>query len=380
MPRNPRVLLVGDFSASRVGNRSVAEDLRDRLAAAGWQVTAASRAAGALRRVLGMLAAVVRARRRVDLVSVDVYSGRAFWWAEAVTRMAKRSGLPVVTVLHGGGLLDYARRHPGRVERLLERADRRVAPSPYLAEALATSEHPIEIIPNPLDLADYPFRPRRQLSPDLAWLRSLGRLYNPQMAVRALARVHRHHPGASLTLYGPDRRDGTTEAVAHLVRRESLEPAVLIAGAVPKRQVAQHLAEHDIFLNTSRVDNAPVSVLEAMALGLPVVSTGVGGIRHLLENGRSGLLVASDDDHAMAQAVLRLVAEPDLAESLSRAARERVESLDWANVLPAWERLFAGLAGRPDDPPATASTSGVPVSRGPVSEDRASGGPVSGGR
>lgn len=342
-PDRPRLLLIGDFSASRLGNRSVAEELRDRLASAGWQVTAASDAAGALGRALGMLAAVRRLRRRIDVVSIDLFSGRAFWWAEAVSRLARRYGLPQVLVLHGGGLPAYARRHPTRVGRLLARADRRIAPSAYLAEALGTAERPVEVIPNPLPIADYDFRPRRSVRADLVWLRSLAALYNPQMALRTLARVRSGHPDATLTLYGPDRRDGTAGELREIARREGLGAAVRLAGPVPKREVPERLARHDIFLNTSWVDNVPISVLEAMATGLPVVSTAVGGIPHLLEDGRTALLVDADDDRAMAEAVSRLLAEPDLAARLSRTGREAVERFDWDEVLPAWKRLFSEL-------------------------------------
>src|SRR3989449_10440469 len=73
----------------------------------------------------------------------------------------------------------------------------------------------------------------------------------------------------------------------------------------------------DIFVNTSRVDNTPVAVIEACAMGLPVVSTDVGGIRDLLSDGLSWLLLPDDDVQAMVEGILRLVREPPLAARLS---------------------------------------------------------------
>lgn len=352
---SPRLLFVGDFSASRMGNQSVAEALAARLRRTGWSLGTTSAADGPLRRALGMLVTLFARRRRIDIVVIDVYSGRAFWWAEAVSRLASRCGLSQILVLRGGGLARFAVRRPGSLERLLARADRAVAPSPYLADVLQTARHPVEVIPNPVSLADYQFRLRDHVGPDLAWLRSLRSLYNPQMAVRALGRLRERHPEAHLTIYGLDRRDGTGESLRSLVSGAALEGSVELAGAVAKHDVGRYLARHDIFLNTSRVDNAPVSVLEALATGLPVVSTRVGGIPYLLEDARTALLVDSDDDASMAHAISRLLDEPGLAARLSRSGRELVENFTWEHVLPKWEKLFHGVRDPRDSAAASNS-------------------------
>ena len=115
---------------------------------------------------------------------------------------------------------------------------------------------------------------------------------------------------------------------------------ITFPGPVPKDTIPQWLNRGDIFLNTTHVDNMPVSVLEAMACGLCVVSTNVGGIPYLLEGGRDALLVPADDEAAMATAVRRLVTEDGLAEQLSENARKKVEPFDWSNILPKWEKIF----------------------------------------
>jgi glycosyltransferase involved in cell wall biosynthesis len=92
------------------------------------------------------------------------------------------------------------------------------------------------------------------------------------------------------------------------------------------------------------VDNTPVSVLEAMACGLCVVSTRVGGIPYLLQHGRDALLVPPNDPEAMAAAVRRVLTEPALAESLSHNARLKAEQFDWSAILPQWQALLASVA------------------------------------
>jgi glycosyltransferase involved in cell wall biosynthesis len=107
--------------------------------------------------------------------------------------------------------------------------------------------------------------------------------------------------------------------------------------------VPAKLADADIFLNTSRVDNTPVSVLEAMASGMCIVSTDVGGIPHLLQPEQDALLVPTDDPEQMARAVRRIVTDANLARRLSLNARKSAEQFDWSVVTPRWEALLESV-------------------------------------
>jgi glycosyltransferase involved in cell wall biosynthesis len=104
--------------------------------------------------------------------------------------------------------------------------------------------------------------------------------------------------------------------------------------------VADWLNHGDVFLNTTNEDNTPVSVLEAMACGLCVVSTEVGGIPHLLAHEVDSLLVPPNDVTAMAAAVRRVLTERGLAEKLSRNGRLKTEQFDWSVVMPQWKELL----------------------------------------
>jgi glycosyltransferase involved in cell wall biosynthesis len=103
-------------------------------------------------------------------------------------------------------------------------------------------------------------------------------------------------------------------------------------------------AAADLFLNTNRIDNVPVSVIEAGAWGLPVVATRVGGIPFLLEHGKTALLVADDDAVGLAHAADRLLRHADLAETLSHNGRRLAEACDWPNLLPRWRAVIERAA------------------------------------
>ena len=109
------------------------------------------------------------------------------------------------------------------------------------------------------------------------------------------------------------------------------------------------LNKADIFLNTTNVDNTPVSVIEAMACGLCIVSTNVGGIPYLLEDGVDALLVPPEDTQAMANAVKRILSDRQLAAALSANARKKAGAFSWEKVLPMWEALFHDILGESED-------------------------------
>jgi glycosyltransferase involved in cell wall biosynthesis len=147
-------------------------------------------------------------------------------------------------------------------------------------------------------------------------------------------------------MLGPDKNDGSLESTISLAKELHVLDRIALVGPIDKSKVPDRLSTGDIFLNTSNVDNTPISVLEAMACGLPVVSTNVGGIPYLLEDGKDALLVPPDDAKGMANAIRRITREPGLAEMLSKNARQKVEQFNWTNVLPRWEALLTSALER----------------------------------
>ncbi len=339
----PPLLLVGNFLSGWDGRRTYAEDLAARLKAAGLMVRSSSRIVFRPARLADMALAALGMRGRYRIAIVEVYSGQAFLWAEAATRAAKAAGKKVVLALHGGALPEFANRHPGRVSRLLKAADAVVAPSAYLRDALQPLRPDILLLPNAIDLPAYPFRQRQEVSPRLVWLRAFHQVYDPEMAVRVLAELRRTHPEAVLSMYGVDK-DGTLGGVRRLAQQLGVAQAVRFPGVVPKHLVGEALAEADIFLNTARVDNMPISLMEAMACGLCVVSTNVGGVPYVVRDGINGLLVPAGSPTAMTEAVHRLLEDAELSSRLSREARQWAEQFGWERILPCWLELLESIA------------------------------------
>lgn len=340
------VLLIGNFLSDTLGIRSISEDLAQELSAAGWTVLTTSSRSGRISKILDMLWTVWSRRSEYCLAHVEVYSGMAFIWAELSGLLLRSLGKPYLLTLHGGNLPVFARKWPNRVRNLLSNATAVVTPSAYLREQMAGYRSDLLLIPNPLHIEAYDFRLRSQMVPNLIWLRAFHQIYNPMLAPQVLAILRREFPNATLTMIGPDKGDGSLEATRQIAVELGVELHLLIPGKIPKSDVSLWLNRCDIFLNTTNIDNTPISILEAMACGLCVVSTNAGGLPYLLKDGYDALLAPQDDAEALASAVRQLLLQPDLAESISHAGRKKAISFDWQTVLPQWEKLLAASLHR----------------------------------
>ena len=340
------VMIVDNCLSSVTGVRAVAEDLAERLSAVGWPVLLTSRKAGRLSRFFDMLLSAWKWRGKYDVANVVVYSGLAFIWAEAVCWLLRRLRKPYILTLQGGNLPGFADKWPGRASRLLRSAAVVTTPSRYLLEQLSQYCEKMLLIPNPVNLNNYRFQLRRRPSPRIVWLRAFHIIYNPALAPRVLSLLASEFPDIHLTMIGPDKGDGSAQAAWRTAQELKIEDRVNFTGAIPKPEVPEWLNQGDIFLNTTNVDNMPVSMLEAMACGLCVVSTNVGGIPYLVNHQQDALLVPPDDAEAMASAVKRILTEPELAVSLSKHGRLKTEQLDWAVVIIQWERVLTDVAKR----------------------------------
>jgi glycosyltransferase involved in cell wall biosynthesis len=340
----PGLLLIGNFLDPRRYSPPVGMDLASRLQALGWKVMLTSSYENRFLRLLDMVATVFLQRASYQVAHVDVFSGLAFLWAEVVCRVLRALQKPYILTLRGGNLPIFAKKWTGRVSRLLSSANIVTAPSRYLFQEMQPYCRSLEFLPNPINLSAYSFRERKHAAPRLVWLRAFHHIYNPSLAPRVLALLTDEFPDAKLTMVGPDKCDGSFELTRKVAEDLGVPDRVDYMGSVPKAKVPESLQLGDIFINTTNVDNTPVSVMEAMACGLCIVTTNVGGLPYLLEDGVDALLVPPDAPQAMADSVQRLLTEPGLAEKLSCNARKKIEQLDWKIIFPHWEKLFTEMS------------------------------------
>ena len=286
--------------------------------------------------------ASLRRLRGVDVTHVFSASYWSFLLAPVPAMAAgRRWGRRVVLHYHSGEADDHLARWGRLVHPGLRLADEIVVPSEYLRRAFARHGYAARVIPNVVDTSSFRFRPRRSPQPRFLSTRNFEPYYRVENTLEAFALLKRRFPGATLALAGHGRLEGRLRQRAGALGVDGVQ----FRGRVDSREMPRLCDESDIFLNSSVLDNQPVSILEAFAAGLPVVSTSTGDIGRMLRDGETGLLVPPDDPGAMAAAATEILDHPHRALQMAQRARREAERHSWSAVRAAWAEVYsAGTA------------------------------------
>lgn len=339
-----RVGLIGPLPPPAGGMANQTRQLAELLRGAGADVTlvqtnAPYRPAWAGRvpvlraafRLLPYLWALWRAAGRSQLFHIMANSGWSWHlFAAPAIHLAAWRGVPVLVNYRGGEAGAFLERSAPRVKRSLRHAAVLAVPSGFLREVFGRHGVAADIVPNIVNLQRFqPAELARPRGAHVVVVRNLEPIYDNASALRMLALVRAQRPDARLTIAGtgPDEA-----ALRELARELGQAEAVHFAGRLEPDAVAALYRSADVALNPSTVDNMPNSVLEALACGVPVVSTDVGGVPFIVQHGTTALLVPARDPSAMAGAVLRLLENPALADTLATAGRAEVERYTWPRV------------------------------------------------
>jgi L-malate glycosyltransferase len=292
------------------------------------------------------LAALWRGIQDQDIVHIFSASYWSFLLAPMPARMLARwRGKKALIHYHSGEARDHLRRS-GMAIRVLRNTDCVVVPSKYLVDVFREFRLGAQVVPNIVDLADFPYRSRRSLRPLLVNTRGFHKYYSVDGVVRAFAEVEREFPDAQLSLVG---RGPLEKKLRAQVRDLGLLQKVEFVGAVSRELIGRCYDRSDIFINGSWLDNAPVSILEAFACGNPVVTTAPEGIRYMVEHERTGLLCSPGDWQGLAENAIRLLREPELAAQLARNAYEEVQRCRWESVRALWLQVYRSMCPLPQE-------------------------------
>ena len=332
------LLYIGNKLHKHGFNKTSIETFGVFLEEEGFSITYSSDKKNQLLRLLDMVWTTFLKARKVDYILIDTYSTSSFWYAFFCSQVARIMKTKYIPILHGGALPNRLQKNPFLCKMIFKNAFVNVAPSNYLVEKFKEKGFEnVIFIPNSIPLEDYAFKQRTQVEPKLLWVRAFAELYNPKMAVQVLKLLKEKYPNASLTMVGPDK-DGSL--ITTKVFAESLQLKVNFTGKRSKTYWTNLAADHDIFINTTHFDNTPISVLEAMALGLPVVSTNVGGIPYMLSDYKNALLTNDNKPDEMVRAIERLLMDASLTQDLTLKAKLLVDAMDWQLVKERWRSLL----------------------------------------
>lgn len=275
--------------------------------------------------------------RHADVVHVFSASYWSFLLAPVPAIVAsKLFGKRVLLNYHSGEADDHLANWGRRVHPWLRKVDEIVVPSPYLRKVFESHGYSARVILNVVNTSNFVFRERKPLKPRLISVRNLESHYCVSNNLKAFALVKRRWPEATLKVIGYGSQE---HQLKQWVKEQGLEGIEFLGRVEPQHMPAAYDGA-DIFINSSVVDNQPLSILEAFASGTLVVSTPTGGIADMVHHQESGLLVPPNDPQAMADAVNLALGDPVLAQGLMRKGREESGKYTWAQVSRQWSDLY----------------------------------------
>ncbi|HEX8775493.1 MAG TPA: glycosyltransferase family 4 protein [Pyrinomonadaceae bacterium] len=281
--------------------------------------------------------------RKYDVIHIFSASYLSFVLAPTPALLVARLyGKRSVLNYHSGQAEDHLERWRRSATATIRLADRLVVPSAYLVEVFARFGLRARAIHNFVATERFHFRERGSSPrPHFFSNRSFEPLYNVACTLRAFALIQQRFPEASLTLAG----DGSQRAELERLAAELDLRHVTFTGCVLPERMPGLYDEADIFLNSSEIDNMPVSIIEAFAAGLPVVTTDAGGIPFIVADGQTGLITKRGDYEALAACAIRLLEDDELRSTLTRNAREECRKYSWSAVRDQWLGLYGEVAG-----------------------------------
>ena len=293
----------------------------------------------ALFRLVPYLVRLWRAAGRVELFHVMANSGWAWHLCAApAVWIARLRGVPVIINYRGGEVEPFLEHQAAWVKLTLRRAVAVIVPSGFLEAVFARFGIATEVVPNIVDLSRFHPASAPPAGHHIVVTRNLEDIYDLPTALRAFAEIRRVYADAVLTIAGSGPKLAELQA---LTRSLGIDASVRFTGRIDNDHIAELYRSATLLLNPSTADNMPISLLEAMASGVPIVSTDVGGIPHLVTHRQSALLVPPRDPSAMAEAAIGLLANRELVAALTRAAADCARCYTWDEVRP---RLFAVYA------------------------------------
>ena len=353
-----KVLLICNYKPGVGGISGQVELLQKHLREEGHTADIFSTKASIMRRLL-IPFRLLSVAKHYDVLHIHCCSGWGF--LPAVLGISVGRGLKkrIVLTYHGGGGEKFFEKHHKLLKHHLTRTDANIVLSGFLAKVFDKHQLPYSIIPNIIELDESHYRQRDVLKPHFICMRAHEPLYNIPCILRALQKVltelslteksesirisqselkelsepisqteKNELPEATLTLVG----DGSQHETLMQMANEMGLKDVIFTGRVDNSEIYKYLDHADIMLSAPTVDNMPVSILEGMNAGLLVISSNVGGVPYMVEDGKTGYLFPSDNSDALADLMIKAVRQQAESKNIIREAHQAVNTYRWENI------------------------------------------------
>lgn len=260
--------------------------------------------------------------------SWHLFSAPAIW-------IAYLKNKPVIINYRGGKAEAFFNKSIFWIKPSLKKTSEIIVPSAFLKNIFEKRGFKATIVPNIIDLDRFAFQtkewiiPKVKNAPHIILTRNLESIYDNTTAIKAFSIVKKKFPYAKLSIAGsgPER-----SILEQLVESLNLVDSVVFLGRVDNITINQLYHKADVMINSSLVDNMPISILEALACKVPVVSTNVGGVPFLVKHDETALLVPPQEPQEIAKAIELILTNPEKTKKMVETGYEVVQQYSWDNV------------------------------------------------
>ena len=334
--RSLNILMVGNFRNPNHYIEIQIETLAKRIESFGVSVRRTTMAVPKMLKIWEINKEIYKCRKDINLIHVQTHSNWNFWTAVFSVTQGLFWGVPVVVMYYGGGINEFMKKWGFVALPVFRSMSAVVVASEFVGGALRKYGLNPFVIPHLLEKERWPFRFRTEALPRFLWVRTFHPTYNPIMAIRAFQLIQREVSEASLTLVGTGEMELEVRSMVNDLRLRN----VLFMKHLSHEELVEAYDQNDIFLNTSSFDNQPVTILEALASGIPIISTNAGGIPYVFEDAEIGYLVPVNDHEAMAEKALTLLKNPQTVRHMSERSQTFTQRFCWPSVISLWCRLY----------------------------------------
>jgi glycosyltransferase involved in cell wall biosynthesis len=274
--------------------------------------------------------------RKYDIFHIHGCSFFGFFPIVIGVMIGKLLKKKIIITYHGGELYEFINKYKTKVIYFLNKADIITVPSKYLQNILNNNSIKSKYLPNIIRDDNVYFKKREKLKPILIVTRTLDEVYNIPLSIMAFKDLKKVVPDAKLKIVG----DGKLKnEILELVKKENIDDIEFI-GRVPNSKIGEILNTADIFINTSNKDNMPLSLFEALACGLPVISTKVGGIPDYITDGINGFLIEPNNKEQLISKIIYILNNQDEVQKIIANGYDTFQKLTLRNLKSEYLKLY----------------------------------------
>lgn len=252
--------------------------------------------------------------------------------------LLKLLGKKVIITIHGGYVPEYIEKNPKIYLYVLKKADIITCPSLYMVQRLKKFGLETIQIENIIFIDSYEYTDKTIFRPKIFWMRAFNPIYNPLLMVEVIRILKDNYPEIECLMGGTE--NNYMIEVKNKIKEYNLEGNIILPGFVNIENKNKYAKKYDIYVSTNIIDNAPVTFLEMMALGLPIISTDVGGVGYLVEDNETALLVPTNDAEMMAKRIVELITKPSIGNKLRINSKNLLKNFSENEILTKWEELL----------------------------------------